>query len=178
MIPAAEKAKGFKIPKDAVLKDGYYRGRIDFIGHLIGCMSFLGGILVAFFGGIGLVSVPYDLIYEYVYMPQPMASEEQFNSRKLMLLNYSLKLRAMGKALENERGIVAEIKGSNGWKRRSVFAKKMRILESRALRAEKEYSILEMEANYYQMVEPLTYTFKLVLGILAALLSLNWVVQL
>ena len=95
-----------------------------------------------------------------------------------MLLNYSLKLRAMGKALENERGIVAEIKGSTGWKRRGMFAKKMRILESRALRAEKEYSILEMEANYYQMVEPLSYTFKLVLGILAALLSLNWVVQL
>jgi hypothetical protein len=29
----------------------------------------LGGILVAFFGGIGLVSVPYDLIYEYMYPP-------------------------------------------------------------------------------------------------------------
>jgi len=38
-------------------------------------MSFLGGILVAFFGGIGLVSVPYDLIYEYVYMPKPITNE-------------------------------------------------------------------------------------------------------
>lgn len=66
------KGEGMMIPKDAVLKDGFYRGRIDFIGHLIGCMSFLGGILVAFFGGVGLVSVPYDLIYEYMYMPQPI----------------------------------------------------------------------------------------------------------
>jgi hypothetical protein len=58
-----------KIPLNAVLKNGFYIGRIDFIGHLIGCMSFLGGILVSFFGGVGLVSVPYDLIYEYMFMP-------------------------------------------------------------------------------------------------------------
>jgi hypothetical protein len=82
----------------------------------------------------------------------------------------------MGKSLENERGIVAEIKGCTGWKRRRNFAKKMRILESRSLLAEKEYNILEKEANYFQMVEPLTYTFKLILGILAALLSLNWII--
>lgn len=84
----------------------------------------------------------------------------------------------MGKALEGERGLVAEIKGCTGWKRRRGFAKKMRILESRALMAEKEYSVLEMEANYYQMVEPMSYTFKLILGILAAFLSLIWAVQL
>lgn len=46
-----------------------YSGRIDFFMHLIGCMSFVGGIMVAFFGGVGLISVPYDLIYDYVYMP-------------------------------------------------------------------------------------------------------------
>ena len=40
--------------------------------------------------------------------------------------------------------------------------------------AEREYTILDMEANFYQKVEPLQYTLKLVLGIFAALLSLNW----
>ena len=65
------------IPKDARLEkhnstktyDWTYEGEIDFIGHLIGCISFIGGILVAFFGGIGMISMPYDLIYEYIYMP-------------------------------------------------------------------------------------------------------------
>jgi hypothetical protein len=80
----------------------------------------------------------------------------------------------MGKLLENERGIVAEIKGCTGWKRRRIFSKKLRIFEARSLMAEKEYNILEMEANYHQMVEPMTYTFKLILGILAAFLTLNW----
>ena len=43
--------------------------------------------------------------------------------------------------------------------------------------AEKEYTILDLEANYYQKVEPLQYTVKLVLGILAALFTLNWMAQ-
>jgi hypothetical protein len=42
---------------------------MNFFGHLIGCMSFIGQILVSFFGGVGLVSLPYDLIYDYLYMP-------------------------------------------------------------------------------------------------------------
>lgn len=53
----------------------------------------------------------------------------------------------------------------------------MRVFEARALLAEKEYTILDLEANYFQKVEPLKYTFKLVLGVIAALLTLNWLVQ-
>lgn len=158
--------------------NGYYKGRLNFIGHLVGCMSFIGRILISFFGGMGLVSLPYDLVYEYIYTPQPVTNEKEFNRKKLMLLNYTYKLREMGKALENERVIVAEIKGCAGWKKRRAFFKKLRIFETRSLLAEKEYNILDLEANYYQKVEPMSYTFKLFLGILAALLSLNWLIQL
>ena len=62
--------------------------------------------MVAFFGGVGLVSLPYDLIYDYVCMPQPI-SEKDFTRRKQILLNYALKLRDMAKSLENERVQVA-----------------------------------------------------------------------
>jgi hypothetical protein len=65
------------------------------------------------------------------------------------LLNYSLKLREMGKTLENERVIVSEIKGFSGWRKRRAFSKKARIFEARSLLAEKEYNILEMESNYF-----------------------------
>jgi hypothetical protein len=34
-----------------------------------------------------------------------------------------------------------------------------------------------METNYYQKVEPMTYTMKLVFGIFASLLTLNWLIQ-
>ncbi len=83
----------------------------------------------------------------------------------------------MGKSIENERQYVALIKGFSGWRKRRNFNKKVRIYETRSLLAEKEFKILDMEANYYQKVEPLRYTVKLVLGIMAALLSLNWIAQ-
>jgi hypothetical protein len=57
--------------------------------------------LVAFLGGVGLISMPYDLIYEYIYMPRPI-NEKDFTKRKQILLNYSMKLREMGKSLESE----------------------------------------------------------------------------
>ena len=102
------KKRSLYIPSDAVLDQtgAFYTGQLTFVGHLIGCMSFIGGVLVSFFGGVGLVSLPYDLIYDYLYMPQPI-SEKDFSKRKQMLLNYSMKLRDMGKSLENERMIVA-----------------------------------------------------------------------
>lgn len=129
--------------------------------------------MTSFFAGLGLISIPYDLIYDYVYMPQPI-NEKDFIRRKQILLNYSLKLREMGKSLENERVIVGHIKGFSGWRKRRAFNKKMRIYEARSLLAEKEFNILELESNYYQKVEPLRYTIKLVVGIIAALVSLNW----
>jgi LMBR1 domain-containing protein 1 len=139
-------------------------------------MSFVGGIMVAFFGGVGLISVPYDLIYDYVFMPQPI-EEKDFTHRKQLILNYSLKLRDMAKSLESERVQVGQIRGFSGWRKRRAFSKKLRIFEARALLAEKEYTFLDLEANYFQKVEPLKYTFKLFLGIIAALLTLNWLVQ-
>lgn len=119
------------------------------------------------------MSLPYDLIYDYVYKPVP-AVESSFARRKLMLLNYAYKLRDMGKSLENERPLVAQIKGFSGFTKRRTFNRKMRIYETKSLLAETEFSLMEMEADYFKKVEPLTYTFKLILGIICILMTLNW----
>ena len=55
-------------------------------------ISEIFSILIAFFGGIGLVSLPYDLIYDYLNMPQPI-NEKDFGRKKQIMLNYTLKLR-------------------------------------------------------------------------------------
>ena len=55
----------------------------------------------------------------------------------------------MGKSLENEMPQVAQIKGFSGWRKRRAYSRKIRIYETRSLLAEKEFNILDMEANYY-----------------------------
>ena len=91
-----------------------------------------------------------------------------------MLLTYTMKLREMGKQLEDERALVAQIKSMTGWRKRRAFARKMRIYETKTLLAEREFMKMEMEVDYYKKVEPMKYTCKLILGVFAILLSLNW----
>ena len=79
-----------------------------------------------------MVALPYDLIDEFVHKPKPIKDAE-FQERKQQLLGYTLKLRQMGKDIENERAYVALIKGYAGWKKRRAFNKKIRILEARTL---------------------------------------------
>lgn len=92
-----------------------------------------------------------------------------------MLLNYTLKLRERGKDLENERPHVFQIKGFSGWRKRRVFNKKIRVYETKCLLAESEFRVLEKEVDYYKKVEPMKYTFRLIMGILSTLLTLNWI---
>lgn len=79
----------------------------------------------------------------------------------------------MGKYLEDERNLVAQIKGFSGYRKRDAFKKKLRILETRSLLAEKEFRKLEMIADYVKKVEPMKYTFELILGVVCVLLTLN-----
>ena len=79
----------------------------------------------------------------------------------------------MGKDIEDKRGLVAQIKGFSGYRKRNAFKKKLRILETRSLLAELEFKKMKMEADYVKQVEPLKYTFKLILGIICILLTLN-----
>lgn len=84
------------------------------------------------------MSLPFDLVIEYLYRPKPI-KEKDFSKRKSMLVNYTLKLRDMGKQLEDERPYVASITGISGYKKRRHFARKMRVYETRSLRAEGEF---------------------------------------
>ena len=79
-----------------------------------------------------MVSLPFDLIDEYVHKPKPI-EEKEFARRKQLLLGYTLRLRKMGKEIENEKQYVALIKGYAGWKKRRAFNKKIRLFEARTL---------------------------------------------
>lgn len=83
----------------------------------------------------------------------------------------------MGKTLEEDRNLVAQIKGFSGYRKRDAFKKKLRTLETRSLLAEDEFRKLEMEADYVKKVEPMKYVFELILGILCVLLTLNILIE-
>lgn len=79
----------------------------------------------------------------------------------------------MGKELDDERNLFAQIKGWSGYRKRGTFKKKLRVLETRSLLAEQEFRKLQMQADYVKKVEPMKYVFELILGIICVLLTLN-----
>ena len=48
-------------------------------------VCWLGMLVVAIFGGVGLINMPYDLMNEFIYRPKPITPED-FNKRKKVLL--------------------------------------------------------------------------------------------
>ncbi len=63
-------------------------------------VCWLGMLIVAIFGGVGLINMPYDLMNEFIYRPKPITPED-FNKRKKVLLPIALKLRDQGKVLDD-----------------------------------------------------------------------------
>jgi len=49
-------------------------------------------LLVAVFGGVGLINMPYDFMNEFIFRPKPILPED-FNKRKKILLPMVIKLR-------------------------------------------------------------------------------------
>ena len=64
-------------------------------------------------GGIGFISLPYDLFNEFIFRPKPI-SPKDFKKRSRILLPRVMKLREVGKKLDNERLLVMDVKGITG----------------------------------------------------------------
>ena len=74
-------------------------------------------------------------------------------------------MRKESKRLEIDMLQVSLMKGFQGYLRRFQFHKKMRILETCTILAEKEFAKLEDQADFNKRVDPLKYIGRLLLSI-------------
>jgi len=89
---------------------------MSFIFFTYTVIIWLGQLAFAFFAGVGLIMMPYDLLMEFIYRPTPI-DERNFNRRQKILLPMVLKLREEVKRLDKERFNVENMQGLTGyWK--------------------------------------------------------------
>jgi hypothetical protein len=69
-----------------------YRGKLGFVLTTYIVLSWLGMWIVAIFGGVGLINMPYDYMNEFIFRPKPIVAED-FKKRVKVLLPIALKLR-------------------------------------------------------------------------------------
>ena len=94
-----------------------YRGPLDFVMTTYIVLCWLGMWIVAIFGGVGLINMPFDFMNEFIYRPKPV-SPEDFKKRTKVLLPIALKLRDQGKILDDQRLLVADVGGVAGYIKR------------------------------------------------------------
>lgn len=95
-------------------------GRMSFLAHVYTVTCWVGELGFAFFAGVGLITMPYDLLMEFIYRPSPI-DERNFNRRKNILLPLVLKLRGEQKQLDKERFNVENMQGLTGYWKQFLF---------------------------------------------------------
>jgi hypothetical protein len=93
----------YNLPADIATEYGVpAEGKTDFLLHTYCVTAWLGMMFFAFFAGVGLVMMPVDLLFEFIYRPNPI-TERDFNRRKNYLLPLVIKQRTEVKRLDKER---------------------------------------------------------------------------
>ncbi|ORX84225.1 hypothetical protein BCR32DRAFT_326025 [Anaeromyces robustus] len=147
--------------------------RVSIFMYIIAVISFVGWFLFSIFGGIGLITLPSDLISSFKNRPRPIGKE------KYKKLKNEIGLRAAS-LMEKSKEIDKLREDS---KNKSRFSKEVKELK----RKEKEFqkSILKLEDSYNKMEDSYTEKggnilvqfAKLLLGIFGGILSLVWVIH-
>lgn len=82
-----------------------YYARMDFALATYVVLCWVGMLLFAIFGSIGLIYMPYDYLNEFIFRPKPI-QQADFIKRKKVLLPMVIKLRKQGKEIEDQRYLV------------------------------------------------------------------------
>jgi len=138
--------------------------RVSAFVYVIGLFSTVGWLGFSFFGGIGLIVVPYDLINEWKNRARPIPVEIYLRSKK-DILERSAHLQEIGRKIDRF------LQGSSSSK--STIEKKVKVFRQEVLALESQYEALE---NSYRKSfgSPIRSLCVLVGGILSCSISLAW----
>ena len=136
---------------------------------------FLGWWAFVMFGGIGIISLPFDLMLDYFYRPRPRSARE-IAERKVMLRKKVEEL--MGKVdmckasldnLETKEGFFS------GWGKKRKHKQKENEIKRELTKLEDEYEIFAIESNL--SANPLLGILKLFLGCVGMIFSFMILIQ-
>ncbi|GKT36977.1 LIMR family protein DDB_G0293610 [Aduncisulcus paluster] len=153
--------------------------------YCIGLMSFIGYFMFIFFGGIGLVAVPLDWINAFRTRPHPMTKEEQA-TWTLVFRERVMRMLAVCNAFKAELESTNKIKADDSEEKRAKKLRKLKMnrrqkmvfnqIKQAAILLEKDFDYV-MTSRGQREYNPIGYWFKLLGGILTAVVSLMWLLH-
>ncbi|GAB1227733.1 hypothetical protein ENUP19_0353G0033 [Entamoeba nuttalli] len=134
--------------------------RISPVLFLISGISTIGYVLVLFFGGLGFAVLPIDLIFDFINRPEPLKSAQ--------IKEYNKLIGERALAMIDEGKEIKQLTGRKYRKRYSQFREEVYILDRGLKVLNKRRNLKGFLWGYVAII----------LGIIATLLTLLWMVQL
>jgi LMBR1 domain-containing protein 1 len=152
---------------------------VSFPVYLIGLFGWIGWWLFAVFVGVGLTSLPFDLIVDFVYRPRVLPPDVLAN-KELELQERTKDILEIVHLLKKERMNYAD----NSANSRSLLRKRylndrleVNRLSQMVFLLEKDVEDFRLCKNIRQSYNPLIPYVKLGVGIFFSLLSILWILQ-
>jgi len=147
---------------------------VTFDVYIVSLISWVGWFVFALFTGAGMAAVPIDLINAYIHRPVPLDPNE-LRVRKL-----DLQVRT-SEILETSMEMKKTRQAAGGIKRAvNTVSDRMQVnkLTNMMYALEQEVAALDACQQSREGINPLTPFFQLFLGMLSAVLSITWMLQL
>jgi LMBR1 domain-containing protein 1 len=152
---------------------------VGFVVYSMGLLTWIGSWLFATFLGTGLASAPIQFIIAFIYRPKLMTLDV-LGATELELQERSNEILEVTMLLKRERGALVDgNKGSAATLRRRYINDRLEVnkLTQMVFCLERDVEDFLASKNLRQNYNPLIAPFKLALGILFAMVSLVWMLQ-
>ncbi|KAI9023288.1 LMBR1-like membrane protein-domain-containing protein [Hyaloraphidium curvatum] len=148
--------------------------KVSVMVYLIALTTLFGWVLLAFFGGVGLAALPFDLLMGWKMRPRPLKTED-YLARKKAIGEKAAAMMAMSET------IAAEVKEANSAGSRSG----KRLQKARALERKFRKDVLILEYHFQRMEDAyrkqggdfLLQLACLLLGCIGVAISLTWIIH-
>jgi LMBR1 domain-containing protein 1 len=154
----------------------YVKFNVNFAIYLIGMFGFCGWWLFSVFAGVGLTSIPADLICEFLWRPKVMAPDEQAQ-KELEIQERTAEMLDISVMLKKDRQVFLQGNPSRGEKSKRSVADQLELnrLTQMVYILERDIEEYRASKNVNQQYNPLIPIFKLALGVVCAFLSIIWI---
>lgn len=147
---------------------------VGFPIYVIGFMSFISWFLFVIFGGIGMIALPMDFIYDFCTRPKHMKKAD-IDKIKLVILERGKHVKEIGnECIELEKQEVMKKSFFNKQKRH--YKNQINKLKVGVEMIEKDHRIINIQ-DEINSTTVCWYWFLLPLGIICLLLTLTWILQ-
>ena len=144
----------------------------SFLIYLVAFLSFIGWFFFALYAGVGLVSLPLDLLRAFWYRPRHMPRDLYLRSKK-EVSKRTQSLLELGNKIKED----VETARAKSWRERRELRKVERQFKQQVIALEDDYADLKLCHEQWKNYNPLIPYCKFIMGILSVILSFVWVLH-